>query len=149
MFQTKTNRSEAGYTLLELMVVLAIISMVVTAAPVIYERLIPSYRTRQFANDLADSLRAMRETARREGKVTQLSFDPKDGLLSSGSIQLNIPSGTSAEYVPDPTAQSAGSSSLMFFPTGASTGGTVKVQRNNLLVLVKVDWISGAVEVKQ
>ncbi len=137
----------AGYTLLELLVALALIAMVVTAVPAIYEQVIPSYRVRQLANDLAYQLRSLREAARSEGTMKQISFDTLPAPLVPGNG--SIPEDTVIKFQPTSLWTSAGGRSLRFYPNGSSNGGEVTVSRRNLRVTVAIDWVSGAIQVNQ
>ncbi len=141
------TRGNAGYTLLELLVALAIIAMAVTAVPAIYEQVIPNYRVRQFANDFAYHLRSLREAARSEGIMKQINFDalPMQLAPNNGSI----PEDTEIEFQPSSLWNSEGVRSLRFYPNGSSNGGEITVIRRNLRVKVVVDWVSGAIQVKQ
>ena len=148
MFQARTRDAQAGFTLLELLVVLALTSLILTATPAIYSRVVPAYQLRQFGSELADYARGLREKARATGLATRLTFDPDTGTILFAGTSLTPPAGLgfSAAFTPDPINGSGAHDELMFFPDGGSNGGVVELRRNGLVVYVRIDWVSGAVK---
>lgn len=133
---------------------IAIMAMATLMVPPVYARLVPSYELRQYANDIAYAARLARQEARLMSKITELRVDEAKGVVDllgasekldrldiSGDVQVAF-----SEAFSDITVKDG---SILFYPTGASTGGTITLTRGNLEVLVKVDWVSGAVEVQQ
>lgn len=147
-FPAKTKGSEAGYTLLELLVVVAIISLVVSTAPAIYSRLVPSYQVRQFSNELVVFTRTLREKARVSGKVEALVFDPDNKAIMEGMGAPLPPVSLEVSYEAEPAFGEVDNEVLSFYPNGASNGGIITVSRESLTVRVKIDWVSGAVRVE-
>ena len=78
------DRSSAGYTALELLVVMAIISLVFTSAIVYFNPFTKTARARTAANDMADLMRAARASAitNRSYCTVQIIVHPElDGFL--------------------------------------------------------------------
>lgn len=142
-------RSDQGYTLLELLVVMAIISMIVAAAPAVYARLVPGYEVRQFANELAIHMRELRERARETGTTEVVQFAQDTKMLVKAGTGLELPHEMEIVYTPAEIWATADEEQLYFYPNGASNGGEVALKRQNLDVRVKIDWVSGAIEVQQ
>jgi len=153
-FRQKTDAGDQGFTLLEMIVVIAILAMATLAAPVLYTQLVPSFQLRQHAYDIAYVARALREEARLQSKTTGLVVDEaKNSVRATGSATkvpvVDISGEVTVAYAPAFEDMEVTTGTIYFYPTGASTGGTITLSRGNLDVAIKVDWVSGAVEVKQ
>src|ERR1700712_933401 len=66
---------EAGFTLTELLVVLAIIGLLVAAVPILMQSAMPGARTLAAAQGLAQDLRIARGQAIASGSATVVRFD--------------------------------------------------------------------------
>jgi general secretion pathway protein H len=116
--------AEQGFTLLELLVVLAIISLLLwVAAPRFEGATQPSLATR--AGLLASELRMARQRAISTARPERVS-------LAGAGVQAGA--GTGPEEV-------------LFFPDGSSTGGRILLQDQRRQALVTVDFLTGAVRV--
>ncbi len=149
MYRASTSRTDAGFTLLEMMVSLAILSLVLSAVPAFYVRLLPNYALRQFANDVANESRRALQDARKTGVVSQLIVGADQRELSVANHKLQIPDGVLVELVAAAAFGSLSEQQVSFFSTGASSGGVLILSNESLSVSVKFDWISGAIEVVQ
>lgn len=147
-YPVKIRNGDAGYTLLELLVVVAIISLVVSAAPAIYSRLIPSYQVRQYSNQLAVFARGIREEARSSGNIQSLLFDRETKQIAEVAGMPVSPVSVEVVYDADPVWGGADVDRLTFYANGASNGGTITVSRDNLVVRITIDWVSGAIGVE-
>ena len=141
MFPPVTERSDAGYTLLELLVVIAIIGLILSSAPTIYARLVPQFQVREFANDLAVTARHLREEARRTQTVKALVFDGEDGVIAPSNLSVRFEQPMAWKTVERNTVE--------FYPSGASSGGVFIIERGGFQIELSIDWLSGAVKVKQ
>ena len=148
-YQAQTNRFDDGFTLLEMVVVIAIVTMVLAAAPTIYARLVPSFQVRQFANDVAYHIRSSRERARAFGKTQSLRFNAGDKRLLLTDMHIEVPTQLDVVYVPEELWSQGGVNELRMFPNGGSSGGKIIISRNNLEITINIDWMSGSVEVEQ
>lgn len=149
MCRASTSRTDAGFTLLEMMVSVAILSLVLSTVPTFYVRLLPNYALRQFANDVANDSRRAVQNARRTGVSSQLLIDTNQQQLSVGGQTLQIPDGVSVELLADEAFGGFSDQKVSFFATGMTSGGVLLLSNENLSVSVKLDWVSGAIEVQQ
>jgi len=141
------GRSEQGFTLVELLVVLTIMALAMAAVPRMLAG-VPSIRLRTAADDMVATLRELHQQAIRRGETTELilemaarvyrtSSDPAPRRLPEIVAELGfnstavLPSGTNA--------------SIRFFADGSATGGTVLFKNGERLAAVKVDWLTGRV----
>jgi general secretion pathway protein H len=119
--------AERGFTLLELLVVLAIISLLLwVAAPRFEGATQPSLATR--AGLLASELRMARQRAISTARPERVS--------------LAGPAGAGAQV-----GATTGPKEVLFFPDGSSTGGRILLQDQRRQALVTVDFLTGAVHV--
>jgi general secretion pathway protein H len=141
---------EAGFTLVEMVCALAIVAMV--AAIVLPAIPIGTTRTRleAYAVETAALLRADRNAAirRRTPVVTELS-----------AVSRSIRSGASGRVVrlPDDVhfdallaarcAGRAAGTTISFFPSGMSCGGTIALTRPGAGFQIRVNWLTGGVDV--
>src|SRR5712671_851805 len=65
----KKIRASMGFTLLELMIVLTIMTLLVAATPAALNRVLPAYRLRTAAEQLLADLRMARVQAQAQGRV--------------------------------------------------------------------------------
>lgn len=149
---TSLATTDAGYTLLELLVVVALVAMVLSAMPGVYGQLVPSYRVRQFAEDLANHARALREHARSHQVVTEIRYVQSDQAFLALGEDISVPASVTVEFTASSimnhqSDQDGGS--VSFYPTGTSTGGTFNISGNGMQTQVVINWLSGAIEVRQ
>jgi general secretion pathway protein H len=156
------RKDEAGYTLLELLVVVAIIAMLMAVAPTAYGLFVPNFQARQFANELANVARDMRRHAV-EAKVVNTIHLPEDssmlrlsryyldgsGVVQHDAAMLEAPVALTVTLAHPGGWQAAGNADVEFYPSGGSSGGVFTVARGEVRVLVEIDWITGAVAVQQ
>ncbi|HXC56388.1 MAG TPA: GspH/FimT family pseudopilin [Rhizomicrobium sp.] len=136
---------EAGFTLTELLVVLAIIGLLVAAIPVLLQAALPGARALAAARTLANDLRATRGQAIAAGTATAVRFDASRQiyLLEPGDRARNLPNGVHFSLVSGKPPQ------IGFFADGSSNGGVVFVGDGPLRHRVAIDWLTGRVAVDE
>ena len=144
------RRSDQGFTLLELMIVLAIMVMAYTIAVPVISRLMPATELKGAARQITAGLRKARSQAITHKMQTTLTLDVEQR-------QFNV-SGDKRDYeLPDTldivllTAQSellqAKVGAIRFYPDGSSTGGHITLSSGALKFDVSVDWLTGQVTI--
>ncbi len=132
-----TRGRNEGFTLLELLVVLAIMGLMLTISIPFTTGTIERAQLRADARALVSDLRSLRARAieRRETiAVTALSEN-----------EWRFMPGRAAHRAVFVT--SAGARALIFYPDGTSSGGTFRLGEGGRSVEVSVAWLSGAVAV--
>ena len=154
----------AGFTLLELLVVLAIAGMLVALVPAAVSAVVPGTKARVAAYDMASVLRDARNLAISRSTPVDVVFDPESASYAiADSSPTVLPRGMAlviqerSGYVSE-TRRVAGQSSfdreepvtLRFYPDGSSSGLDVRLgPEDGGGYIVAVDWLFGGASVTQ
>ena len=151
------DNAARGFTVLELLVVLAIAALLVALVPPVVSAVVPGARLKVTARELAVDLRDARHQAIARNAVVGVTFrfDPP-AYHVDGAPERRAPDGVSFVVVGDGTAQvhaaKAGrldaareAYTLSFFPDGSSTGATIRVLGDQGGYTVDVGWLMGRV----
>jgi general secretion pathway protein H len=137
-----------GFTLVELLVVLAIGGLLLTVVPPLISASMPGVELKAAARRTAGALRLAREIAIARGRDAAWVVDVEnnryriDGDGRSGSF----PKGLDIELVAAETEmRSEAVGAIRFFPDGSSTGGRVILKRGNGGYQVGVNWLTGRI----
>jgi general secretion pathway protein H len=137
--------------LVELLVVLAIIGLLVTAMPTVIATVAPSMRLKASARSLADALRAIRGTAILEGRETSLTLNLATGqyqtIAESGT--RGLPPGVALSFEGPRTEVDGETATMRFYPDGSSTGGRVVLSMGHNQHSVVAHWLSGRISVDE
>ena len=148
---TSPAGTEGGFTLLGLLVVLAILGLTITLAVPVFHRVMPGLELKAAARTVAAAMREARGIAVSSNREVAVTIDV-------GSHMLGLGGGRPPEQL-DPrfalslftaTEERVGGSagSFRFYPDGTSTGGRVRVSFGDRQYDVLVNWISGAVKIQ-
>jgi general secretion pathway protein H len=142
--------TESGFTLLEIVCALAIVALM---AAVLLPRL-PHGTTRPrleaYAVETASLLKADRNAAMRRQTQVATEVDASSRLIRSGATSrvLQLPQDVDIEAVlPRNCNESPAFSSISFFPTGMSCGGFIALTRLGAGYEIRVNWLTGGVEI--
>jgi len=144
-----SRRRQHGFTLLEILVVLALMAMMYALVPPMFSSG-GSTELRAAARQLAAGLRKARGHAissRQEATLTvdveqhhfKVAGDPRRYSLPK-SAELSVYTAQS-EAVEDKVA------AIRFYPDGSSTGGAITVADGTAKFRVDVDWLTGNVTI--
>jgi general secretion pathway protein H len=141
-----------GYTLMEVLVTLAIIGLVLAAIPLMAGDRRPGAEARAAAIEVASALRQTRSTAiakfrsevfvlDTEGHSYQVGVaGPKKALPEELSLSL---------YTARSELQDESAGRIRFFPDGSATGGRVTLASDDRGYVIAVDWLTGSVSLEE
>jgi len=139
-----------GYTLLELLVVFAVMGLVLASVPMIVASARPGPTARVAAEELAAALRLTRSEAigRYAPAVLRLDVEQRayrgaDGREHTLAEDLDLNFVTARSEL-----AGAKAGQVRFFPDGSATGGRITITHGGQSYVVTVDWLTGAVDVE-
>jgi general secretion pathway protein H len=138
-----------GFTLVELLLVLAIIAIAMLLGAGVIGRGMDGLRLRSSANGIAAQLRFTRAQALATGEPQRFTIDPAAHAWQApkerhGTVPARAAIGFTGAREAQPTE---GLGAIVFFPDGASTGGRVRLQQGAAAWQVDVAWLTGQVAV--
>ncbi len=146
----------AGFTLLEMLVVLVIIAAASLLAMSAFGGGMRGMQLKTSAKDIAAQLRFARAVAISSGEPQDVVIDPRarswrGAKGRSGSLPGEgdvVFTGAAAGQFAD-TADDEGKGVVRFFPDGAATGGRVRLLANGAGWDVDVRWLTGEVVMRR
>lgn len=138
----------SGFTLLELMVVLAIAALVLTITPPLFTAAVPGVELKASARRVMAGLRLARESAIRNGRDIAFILDVEARTLEVGDEFRNGKLGQDLELrLEAAETEQLGEhrGAVRFFPDGSSTGGRIILARKDRGYQVGVQWMTGRV----
>lgn len=148
MTQPGTNRlrrTDAGFTLVEMVVAVAIIAAAVVIAMPMAGGQLPAAGLKAAANDLVSLSRLARSAAMSSGRASELVIDEQARRywVAGVAAPRPIPPGVSLN-VEVPGASPGPRAAIAFSADGASSGGLVRLRSGRGQIVVEVDWLTGA-----
>ncbi|OGT32386.1 MAG: type II secretion system protein GspH [Gammaproteobacteria bacterium RBG_16_51_14] len=145
-----TTSGYSGFTLFEILVVMAIMTLILALVPPLLPDVIASTRLKSAAREIAAGLNYTRSKAITLQKEMTLTMDVEEKSFRMDEKQkvLNVPDDTTISLITDRSEQiSAHKGHIRFFPDGSSTGGQIKLARASKELLVDVHWLTGRVRI--
>ena len=140
---TSRTETQAGFTLLELLVVLVILALAATAVMSIGRASLESARARSFMVEAEALFREARTQAIETHTPTAVTIDVKGRRLSlEGGRSLEMPKGVSLDArvaVP----KGGGLPAVRFFPSGSSSGGELAFSFRGRSYGLHINWLTG------
>ncbi len=140
-----------GFTLFELLVVMLILALVAAASlPTISGRL-AAVQERTAARDLASGLRQTRGAAIAGNREMALAIDTEAHTYAmEGGPVRELPASVELSlYTAETERIGRAAGRIRFFPDGSSTGGEVTLDARSGQYVVRVDWLSGRVDISE
>ena len=141
-------RVERGFTLVELLVVFAMVALMISVVPLAFERLRESAQYRDTVRGMLSDMRQARYRALAEGREVRFQVDLAQRNYSvegreAKSVPESLQLRATVANIEVTAAQTAG---ILFLPSGGATGGTIEIVRpSGAGVRLTVDWLSGGV----
>jgi len=138
-----------GFTLVELLVVFALLALLVGLVPIAFGRLHESAQYRDTVRAVLTDMRAARQLAQSQGTETRFAVHlPSRTFGVVGGARHEVPEPLALHAVMAAEEAGAdGSLSIRFLPRGGASGGSVDIVRpSGSGVRLRVDWFTGRVE---
>jgi general secretion pathway protein H len=142
--------SERGFTLLEMVCVLALIAMMAAVLLPFIPHQTSRSRLQAYALQAAAVLKEDRNAAIRRGIGVATLVDTGSRLIRSGATadMIRIPDDVRFEALLPRTCNRRDSlSTISFFASGMSCGGAIALTRLDVGYEVRVNWLTGRVEI--
>jgi general secretion pathway protein H len=148
-------RRARGFTLLELLVVLALAAIAISVVGMGGQAYMDRSRYSQTVRDVATQLNRARALSVQEGRPVAVTYQPEvRRLMVDGKFPLEVPEsvviqweaiGRSPQQRP-PDGAAAGQPVFVFNSDGGARGGRLAVMRGSQGVNFRVNWLLGTVE---
>ncbi|OPY70890.1 MAG: hypothetical protein A4E57_00205 [Syntrophorhabdaceae bacterium PtaU1.Bin034] len=148
-FPTGTPVGYRGFTLLELIVVMALAGLVLGLVTLFFANALPSARLSSTARELSATIKQMKTLAENHGEDRTLIIDLDAGQYGAEDGRMRtFPAGVSVS-VDDPAAGGEirnGRYRIVFPATGGIEGGTVILRYRKKAVSIHIDPVVGSVK---
>ena len=140
-----------GFTLLELVLVLAIVALATLLGAGAIGRGMEGLRLRSAANGIAAQLRFTRAQALATGEPQRFTIDPAAHAWQAPKDRHGtVPARAAIVFTGAREVQpTEGQGAIVFFPDGAATGGRVRLRQGDATWQVEVAWLTGQVAVSR
>jgi len=142
--------TERGFTLLEMVCVLALVAMMAAVLLPLFPRHTTRSRLQAYVLQTAALLKEDRAAAIRRGTGVATLVDPGSRVIRSGANadMIRIPEDVRFEaLLPRTCSQRQALSTISFFASGMSCGGAVALTRADVGYEVRVNWLTGRIEI--
>lgn len=139
---------ERGFTLVELLVVFAILALIMWLAPVAFDRLRDSAQYRDTVRTMLSQMRTARYRAMVEGKEIRFTVDLNRRVYGiDDAAPRTLPDTLNLRaIVAGVELQQQSEAAIRFLPNGGATGGSIEILRApGTGTRLRVDWLSGRV----
>jgi len=136
---------ESGFTLLELLVVLAVMVLMGMTWPLTSSHVFAAQHLRNETQLLAGALRAAEMQARATGKPGILQISPGGDAYRIGAQAHELPMGMQLQLRGGPVERAP--TALEVFPDGSSTGATLDLTLHERVSVIEVRPMTGQLEV--
>lgn len=141
---------EAGFTLIEVVCVLAIVALLAALVLPTFPRSTSQPRLAGYAVDVAALLKGDRNAAIRNHTMVSTFLDADRHTVRSGyrAAVISIPADVAFNaLLAQHCADRIVGSTIDFFPSGGSCGGVIALSRQGVGYQIRVNWLTGGVEV--
>jgi general secretion pathway protein H len=147
----RSRRRQAGFSLIEIVVVVMLIGLVLTVGAVTLTQGLGSAKIRAASRDLVAALRYTRGQAivTRKEQVLELDVE-KRAYVAPGKQAVELPGDMELALLTAAQEQvDATTGKIRFYPDGSSTGGRVRLISGDKEWHVEVAWLTGEVRMRE
>jgi general secretion pathway protein H len=149
------RRQPAGFTLIEILLVLSISALLLALTPSLLHTAFPVLKLKAAARDLVQEMRYVQNAAIINGQVSEMLFDLQRGEYRSDQVNGGrvraLPSGLSLSLPPDPIHRSLGNQTarFIFYPDGSANGGVLYLGNDRKRLQIRVDWLTSKIQLDE
>ncbi len=148
-FSTAGNsrkRTAPGFTLVELMVVMAVAGLMLAVSVPMASRFYDSLQYRQAVRDVVTTLNSARHLALSSGKAQDVALDPSTNTMEFRGRKKQLPAAMNLELRTAREVNRDNSAVIRFYPEGGASGGDIDIRpEDGSGVTISVDWLLGRV----
>jgi general secretion pathway protein H len=140
-------QTKNGFTLLEILMVLFMITLIIGLSAVVFSRSLPSQQLEASAREMIATFRHARHAAISEGKwqSVMINMNARNFGIEGGSTR-DIPDAVSVMVIDSVNGEiTEGGYRFVFSPAGVAEGGTIVLSAGKKVVSVDIDPVVGAV----
>ena len=148
--RAEEGAGESGFALIEILCVLAIIGMLAAIILPAIPRATSRAKLESYAVEMAVLLKADRNTALRRQIQVATQVDAAARSIRSGATGrvIRLPNDVSLQaMLASRCADRNAGRSIDFFPSGMSCGGVIALARPGMGFEVRVNWLTGGVDI--
>ena len=148
--RAESGRGERGFALIEMLCVLAIIGMLAAIVLPAVPRSTTRAKLESYAVATAALLKSDRSAALRRQIQVATQIDAASRLIRSGATGriIRLPNDVVLDAIlASRCADRIAGRSIDFFPSGMSCGGVIAMSRPGMGVEVRVNWLTGGVDI--
>ncbi len=145
------SAAEAGFTLIEMTCALAIVALIAAVVLPALPRATSRPRLEGYAVETAALLIGDRNAAMRRGAPVTARLDGRNRTIRSGvgDAIVTFPADVAFDALLAETCDGReAADSIEFFPNGMSCGGAIFIGRGDVCFEIRVNWLTGVVEVR-
>ncbi|MFA5627723.1 MAG: GspH/FimT family pseudopilin [Thiohalomonadaceae bacterium] len=141
----RTSLGQSGFTLVELIVALAIMGVLLVAAPLAFMQVRPTLQYHSTVRELTTALAAARHQASMTGQAVPFVIDLKERRYGVGEkLDHKLPDELRIDVIIANSEVRDGLGMIRYYPSGGATGGSLDLRRpSGEGVRLRVDWLLG------
>jgi general secretion pathway protein H len=136
------GKGQSGFTLIELMVTLALAGLLLALVPPLLDKGGDRARLRHESRVMLDQLHQARSRAIAGDREVAMRFDPAARRFGIDGLSQSLAGGVALEI--ETPSDEVGR--IRFFPDGGASGGLIRLSNGSGAARLQVDWLTGMVE---
>ncbi len=151
MKRPQGHRGSAGFSLVEVMVVMVMLALVASVVAMNVSRSLKNAQVRAVSRDLVAAMKYTRGQAIAKGKPKQITFDLRQkSYQTPGKRPVKIPENMELGlYTADSEIVDDDHAGIRFFSDGSSTGGRITLRYKDREWRINVNWLTGEIRAHQ